>query len=145
MEIELKEAFNIFDKESTGRIALKDTWIILRSLGKNPTEAELADILNEHPDSENNYMDFPTFLNYIRRNLQDTDTEEELRERCKVYDREKNGLISFADLRWVLLNLGEKLTEEEVKEMLKETRTDTFSDQGYIRYLDFISLMANIE
>ena len=88
-------------------------------------------------------MDFPTFLNYIRRNLQDTDTEEELRERCKVYDREKNGLISFADLRWVLLNLGEKLTEEEVKEMLKETRTDTFSDQGYINEAEFRGNILN--
>lgn len=41
--------------------------------------------------------------------LQDTDTEEELIEAFKVFDRDGNGFISAAELRHVMTNLGEKL------------------------------------
>ena len=51
--------------------------------------------------------------------MKDTDTEEELIEAFKVFDRDGNGLISAAELRHVMTNLGEKLTEEEAShEML---------------------------
>ena len=40
---------------------------------------------------------------------QDTDTEEELIEAFKVFDRDGNGFISAAELRHVMTNLGEKL------------------------------------
>ena len=41
--------------------------------------------------------------------MQDTDTEEELIEAFKVFDRDGNGFISAAELRHVMTNLGEKL------------------------------------
>lgn len=49
---------------------------------------------------------------YIYRKMKDTDTEEELIEAFKVFDRDGNGLISAAELRHVMTNLGEKLTDE---------------------------------
>ena len=51
--------------------------------------------------------------------MKDTDTEEELVEAFKVFDRDGNGYISAAELRHVMTNLGEKLTEEEVDEMIR--------------------------
>ena len=49
--------------------------------------------------------------------MQDTDTEEEIREAFKVFDKDGNGFISAAELRHVMTNLGEKLTDEEVDEV----------------------------
>lgn len=46
--------------------------------------------------------------------MQNTDTEEEIREAFKVFDKDGNGFISAAELRHVMTNLGEKLTDEEV-------------------------------
>ena len=46
-------------------------------------------------------------------------TEEELIEAFKVLDRDGNDFISAAELRHVMTNLGEKLTDEEVDEMIK--------------------------
>ena len=37
---------------------------------------------------------------------EDTDTEEELIEAFKVFDRDGNGFISAAELRHVMTNLG---------------------------------------
>ena len=38
--------------------------------------------------------------------MKDTDTEEELVEAFKVFDRDGNGFISAAELRHVMTNLG---------------------------------------
>jgi EF hand len=44
---EFKEAFALFDKDSDGTITTKELGTVMRSLGQNPTEAELQDMINE--------------------------------------------------------------------------------------------------
>ena len=49
----------------------------------------------------------------------------------EVFDRDGNGFISAAELRHVMTNLGEKLTDEEVDEMIREADVD---GDGQINY-----------
>ena len=49
----------------------------------------------------------------MARKMKDSDTEEELKEAFRVFDKDGNGYISAAELRHVMTNLGEKLTDEE--------------------------------
>ena len=44
---EFKEAFSLFDKNGDGSISSKELGIVMRSLGQNPTDAELQDMINE--------------------------------------------------------------------------------------------------
>lgn len=44
---EFKEAFSLFDKDGDGTICSKELGTVMRSLGQNPTEAELQDMINE--------------------------------------------------------------------------------------------------
>jgi len=41
---EFKEAFSLFDKDGDGTITTKELGTVMRSLGQNPTEAELQDM-----------------------------------------------------------------------------------------------------
>ena len=45
--LEFKEAFGLFDKDGDGTITSKELGTVMRSLGQNPTEAELQDMINE--------------------------------------------------------------------------------------------------
>ena len=79
----------------------------------------------------NGTIDFPEFLTMMAKKMKDTDSEEELREAFKVFDKDGNGFISAAELRHVMTNLGEKLTDEEVDEMIREADLD---GDGQVNY-----------
>ena len=79
----------------------------------------------------NGTIDFPEFLTMMARKMKDTDSEEEIREAFRVFDKDGNGYISAAELRHVMTNLGEKLTDEEVDEMIREADID---GDGQVNY-----------
>lgn len=60
----------------------------------------------------------------MARKMKDTDSQEEIREAFKVFDRDNNGFISAAELRHVMTSIGEKLTDDEVDEMIREADQD---------------------
>ena len=88
---EFKEAFSLFDKDGDGTITTKELGTVMRSLGQNPTEAELQDMINEVDADGNGTIDFPEFLSLMARKMKDTDTEEELIEAFKVGIVLRNG------------------------------------------------------
>lgn len=137
---EFKEAFEIFDKDRDGFITIKELGEIMKNLGQSPTDAELQDMINEVDIDGNGNIDFKEFLGLMARKMRDTDTEEELIEAFKVFDRDSNGLISSQELKHVMTSLGEKITDEEVEEMIREADID---GDGYINYEEFVRMIIN--
>ncbi|KAF9296233.1 hypothetical protein BGZ74_010417 [Mortierella antarctica] len=137
---EFKEAFSLFDKDSDGTITTKELGTVMRSLGQNPTEADLQDMVNEVDADGNGTIDFPEFLTMMARKMKDTDSEEEIKEAFKVFDKDGNGFISSAELRHVLTNLGERLSDAEVDEMIHEADVD---GDGQINYDEFVRMMMS--
>ncbi|KAG6512462.1 calmodulin-like [Zingiber officinale] len=135
-----KEAFSLFDKDGDGCITTKELGTIMRSLGQNPSEAELRDMISEVDADQNGTIDFLEFLNLMTRKIKDADSEEELMEAFKVFDKDSNGFISAQELRHVMANLGEKLTDEEVDEMIREADID---GDGQVDYQEFVQMMLN--
>jgi calmodulin len=85
-------------------------------------------------------IDFPEFLTMMARKMKDTDSEEEILEAFKVFDKDGNGFISAAELRHIMTNLGEKLSDEEVDEMIREADID---GDGQINYEEFVKMMMS--
>ncbi|MCJ1416877.1 hypothetical protein MMC32_003216 [Xylographa parallela] len=141
---DFKEAFSLFDKNGDGQITSKELGTVMRSLGQNPSESELQDMINEVDADNNGTIDFPEFLTMMARKMKDTDSEDEIRvdqnikEAFKVFDRDNNGFISAAELRHVMTSIGEKLTDDEVDEMIREADQD---GDGRIDYNEFVQLM----
>lgn len=137
---EFKEAFALFDKDGDGSITTCELGTVMRSLGQNPTETELQDIINEVDADGNGTIDFEEFLAMMAKQCMKADSEEELREAFKVFDKDGNGYISAAELRHVMTNLGEKLTDEEVEEMIREADID---GDGQVNYDEFVKMMSS--
>ncbi|XP_027718167.1 calmodulin-2-like [Vombatus ursinus] len=111
----------------------------MRALGQTPTEAELQEIMNEVDASGNGTIDFSEFLNVMARKMKDTDSNEDIQDAFRVFDKNRDGFISAGELRHVMTNFGEKLTDEEVEEMIKEADID---GDGQVNYIQFVEMMT---
>merc|ERR1712170_172392 len=137
---EFKEAFSLFDKDGDGTITTKELGTVMRSLGQNPTEAELRDMIREVDQDNNGTMDFDEFLGMMAKKMNTRENDDEIREAFKVFDKDGDGMISAAELRHVMTNLGEKLTDEEVDEMIREADID---GDGQVNYEEFVTMMTS--
>ena len=136
--MEFKEAMSLFDRNDDGKIVIEELGTVMSSLGQNPTDAELKDMINEVDADGNGFIDFPEFLVMMARKMKDTDSEEEIKEAFRTFDKDGNGFISKAELTNVMANQGESLTEEEVTEMIGEADID---GDGVVNYEEFVKMM----
>ena len=73
------------------------------------------------------------------------DEEIELRESFKVFDKNGDGYISASELRQVMTTLGEKLTDDEVYEMIREADVDGDGQVNYEGSLDCLLSHLNVK
>ncbi|BGP25586.1 myosin II light chain [Rhodotorula toruloides] len=129
-----KEAFALFDKRGAGTIPASSLGDILRALGQNPTQKEVADLAQSVGGGE---IDYPTFVNVLNRpgGFDPAGTADEFIRGFQVFDKDNNGYIGQGELRYVLTSLGEKLGDEEVDELLKGVKV---TPEGNINYVSFV-------
>ena len=77
---EFKEAFSLFDKDGDGTITTTELGVVMKSLGQNPTEQELKDMLHEIDFNSDGSIDFSEFLTMMARKMKEVDMEEEMRQ-----------------------------------------------------------------
>ncbi|EPS37446.1 hypothetical protein H072_8860 [Dactylellina haptotyla CBS 200.50] len=130
-----KEAFALFDKKGTGRVPVASLGDLLRACGQNPTNAEV----DELAASIKSEFDFETFLKILNRpgGFRDPGPPEEYVRGFQVFDKDGTGVIGVGELKYVLTTLGEKLTEEEVGELLKGIEVKN----GQVNYTDFVKMI----
>ncbi|KAM9584806.1 neo-calmodulin-like [Trichechus inunguis] len=150
----IKEAFSLFDEDGDGTITTKELGTVMRSLGQNSTEAELQDMINEvDTDDSNDTVDFLEFLTVMPRKMKDTMKKLEKHFVCLIRikknkpifelipthsdpilrHQDTSGYVGAAELYHMMTNLGEKLTDEKVDEMIREADID---GDGQVNYED---------
>lgn len=135
---EFREAFSLFDEEGKGQISNKLLITVLRALGNNPTEEEVEYMIREVDEDASGTIEFEEFLQMMANKMNSVNYEKIIWEAFKVYDRDGNGLISAAELRYVLTTQGPKLSHEEVDEIISEADMD---GDGHINYYEFLRLL----
>ncbi|KAH8117061.1 myosin regulatory light chain cdc4 [Phellopilus nigrolimitatus] len=130
---EYKEAFALYDKRGTGAVPRETLGNLLRALGQNPTEAQIAEIVSTAPRD----VDYKTFLAILNRpdGFKPAGTADEFIRSFQVFDKEENGYIGVGEMRYMLTQLGEKMTEDEVDEVLKGVNVGA---DGRINYETFV-------
>ncbi|GFP91414.1 calmodulin-2/4 [Phtheirospermum japonicum] len=88
----------------------------MTNLGEKLTDEEVNEMICEADVDGDAQINYKEFVKLMARKMKDTDSEEELKEAFRVFDKDQNGFISAAELHHVMTNLGEKLTDEEVRD-----------------------------
>ena len=63
-------------------------------------------------------------LSMMVKKMSESDTENEIQEAYRVFDKEREGFISRSELKMIFAALPERLTEEEIEEMLEAADED---------------------
>jgi len=135
---DFQEAFSLFDNKGDGRIHVSQLGDVLRALGQNPTEAEVKKCCHQLKEERITFEVFLPILQTVSKN-RSTDTAEDFIEGLRHFDKDGNGYISSAELRHLLTTLGEKLTDEEVEQLM----TGHEDSQGNVNYEDFVRMVMN--
>lgn len=136
---EIREAFNLFDTEGQGSIDIRELKQAMSSLGfenKNPT---IFSMIVELERELSGSVDFETFLDGISGKLGDKESRSGIQKIFNLFDVDRKGTIGFKELKRVARELGEVLSDEELKEMIE--RADGDGD-GELGFEDFYSVMV---
>lgn len=136
-----REAFSMFDKNGDDLISAGELGTVMRNLGLNPTEEDVQKMISDVDKDANGFVDFNEFVSMMLKFQEShVDPEEQYLEAFRVFDQDGNGFISPRELQSVMCNLGEKLSEEEIKDMIQEADQDK---DGQVNYAEFVKVMIN--
>jgi calmodulin len=128
-----------------GTITTNELGTVMRSLGQNPTEIELQDMINEVDINRNDTIEYNEYMTLIARRVRDSDLEEEQLEAFKIFDKNGDGKISIEELKSVVTiitsNLLDKeITDEEIAHMFRAADKD---EDGFLSYNEFNDIINN--
>merc|ERR1712066_591511 len=135
---DIREAFNLFDSNASGKIDTKDLKVAMRALGFEPRKEEIKKMLVEVDKDNSGKLSFDNFLSLMSTKMAEKDTKEEILKAFKLFDDDDTGKISFENLKRVANELGESLTDEELQEMIDEA--DRNGD-GEVSQDEFLRIM----
>ena len=139
---ELHDAFDIFDINCDGNISIDKLYSLLFSLKQYITKEELNNFLKEEGLDKSETIDFNQFLKILgnKVNQKIIDEDEYLRNLFDTMDRNKNGVISLHELRYIVLHSNEEISEEDIELLMESVDQDK---DGFISYNEFLSIMKN--
>ena len=111
----------------------------MKSLGQNPSDAELQDMIAEVDDDGSGEIEFEEFCEMMARKMNECDVEEELKQAFDMFDTDGNGFVTKDELKIVMEKLGEKLSSVEIDEMISEADTD---NDGQVNWEEFRVMMT---
>ncbi len=143
---DFREAFKTFDTDEDGYLTLKELGDLLIELGEPVTKEELEEMTNEIDIEGNGTIDFKEFILLMARKMRDYDNEDEYIEAFRIFDKNRDDLISKEELKEAMTIIGqfvwkESPTDEDIAYMIKEADTD---GDGFLHYSDFIKKIKSI-
>ena len=138
---ELQVAFEKHQEDERG-VPLSMIGTVMRSLGDNPTKADIKSYLTQGADEDDDlFISFREFLTMYSRNggLKDNDDENDLIECFAKFDKTGTGKISQQEFRRIMTTLGEPMEDDEFGQMLAAADIDA---EGNIDYKKFVKIMV---
>lgn len=134
---ELRDAFSLFDLNGRGTVPAKTVKNVLRAVGLNPM---MEDLQKMEKDLGKDPVNFDSFLTlYVSFDKKPKVGIEEFIEGLRAFDRDQDGTVSTAELRNILVSLGDTLTQDDA-----DTILSLADNHGTIEYEKLISkVMSN--
>ncbi|OMJ91983.1 hypothetical protein SteCoe_5297 [Stentor coeruleus] len=136
--LDIKQAFDMFDRDNTGTISPSDMKLYLKKQGlesKNPT---VFHMINNLKTDDLEKVNFGEFLDLLASEGVDYNSAEEIQKLFSIFDVDKTGFIELSNLRRIVKEVGEALEEADIIELLRKSDLD---GDGRVSFQDLYNIM----
>jgi len=135
---EVKEAFDLFDTDKSGSIDYHELKVAIRALGFDVRKPEVLELMRQYDKENLGRIEYHDFLEIMTQKISDRDPSEEMFKAFRLFDDDGTGYISLKNLKRVARELGEHLSDEELRAMIDEFDKDA---DGQISQDEFLNIM----
>ena len=120
-EFEFKELFDLLDYDKKGLVEPREILAVLKSNKWHIKNPMLFALMSEIDTEENrDGIDFQQFLNLFTIELVNDISQEHIANLFRLIDTNSTGTIRLEDLRRLVKDIGETVSSEELRDMLKK-------------------------
>lgn len=145
---EVEKIFNRFDTNGDGKISASELADVLKALGSDSSPDEVRRMMDDLDTDHDGFINLAEFATFCKdsaaaaagggESSPDDGGVRELRDAFELYDKDKNGLISAAELHLVLTRLGESCSVQDCSRMIESVDYD---GDGYVNFEEFKTMM----
>ena len=136
---DLRQAFDLFDADGGGTIDPKELRAAIRSLGLETKNQSVYDMMQGIDKEAKGEIDFDEFVDVMISKLACSDTEEDVQRMFELFDDDKTGFITLQNLKRVVAELGERMDDADLLEMIERADLD---QDGQISPDEFFRIMT---
>lgn len=126
------------DTEGHKEISSRDVKIAVKALGLELPRDQYIKLISGMERNQKGFIKKETFMKEMRKQLSKRDIKDDMIKAFQLFDEHDTGKIDFNNLKNVALLIGEKVTDQEITNMLEAADED---GDGKVNQTEFLKLM----
>jgi calmodulin len=119
-------------------VSTRELVVVMRSIGLHPSLEDIQRMMNEIIPGNNGNIGLDGFMELLAKKIKETEVDDELKEAFKTFDRGGKGYYTLDDLRAMVYQYGERMSEDEIKKMFAE---QDVNKNRQITYDEFVKIV----
>ena len=112
--------WSVFAMENQDRVPISELRVLMRALDLDLDPTELAEVRKEIDPNNEGFIRFENLKKVMEGKLKEVDTYEDLIKEFQLLDKDGDGKIPAPEFKQYMKNMGSKMTQEQLDEMMKE-------------------------
>jgi len=135
---ECQDDLDVLDQNCDGKIKASELGSLVEDLGAPKGEDGLQKLHTETDVEKGGTIGTHEVL---ATQMRDKGFKDELLEAFKVFDKNNDGFIAMEEMKQVMDNLGQHLTDQELEETIREC---DMNGDGKVDYNEFVEMMDSL-
>ena len=136
--VQISCAFNLFDGGKKGKLKQDDFIKVFKQMGIKLSDENMKEMMSSFDSEED--INITNFVSFINKRMKNIESEEEILEVFKIFDKRGSGKVSIGDIRSVLDDIDESISQQELEDLMDTWDKDK---DGYLDYLEFKEMMES--
>merc|ERR1712100_660662 len=137
--MEIKDAFDLFDKDRSGEITVGEMLEAMRSLGYDTEHGDAAQHVKNLDKDGSGALEFNEFYELLTARFSENTTKEELQRVFSLFDTDGTGSISVENMRAIADQVGDTVSDDELADIIGKNDMNT---DGKLDFEDFYAVLT---